>query len=107
MLSKVNKKRRKVKVELNEERSKKKVLKDEHEELKEKHYTLLTRYAELERVNSDLEASRNDLEADHDDLESVWQMLTKGSPHKIRAAFEDAASATATVDSQAAPTNPA
>jgi predicted nuclease with TOPRIM domain len=57
MLSKVNKKRKKVKAKLNEEPSKKKVLKDEHEELNEKHYTLLTRYAELERVNSDLARS--------------------------------------------------
>jgi hypothetical protein len=40
-------------------------------------------------------------------LASVWQMLTKGLPHKIRATFEDTALATATVDNQAAPTNPA
>jgi chromosome segregation ATPase len=79
MLSKVTKKRKQVKAEWNEERSKKKVLKDEHEELKEKHYTLLTRYAELERVNSDLEASRNDLEADHDDLESTCQRLANAN----------------------------
>jgi predicted nuclease with TOPRIM domain len=86
---------KKVKAELNEERSKKKVLKDEHKELKKKHYTLLTRYVELEeRVNSDLEASLNDLEADHDNLKSTCQRLAN-------------ALATATVDSGAAPTNPA
>ena len=67
MLSKVKKKRKKVKAELNEERSKR-VLKDEHEELKKKHYTI--NKVRGARKNSDLEASRNDLEADHD------------SPHK-------------------------
>jgi chromosome segregation ATPase len=78
MLSKVNKKRKKVKAELNEEHSKKKVLKDEHEELK-KSNTQLVRYAELERVNSDLEASQNDLEACHDDLESTCQRLANSN----------------------------